>query len=185
MANPPEKHPDVAESGDAQLRKGALGPPTDVICPECGGSLWEFLNDRLAHYQCHVGHSFTAEALLQGKSTELESALWAALRALEESAQLRRRMALRLANAPGPLHRLKQDYERQAKDADAKSALLRAVLGNGAVAERLAEMTNAESEAVAAEGNEALQEATPARLGKRSKDMKRVIGTGHQHRIQR
>jgi hypothetical protein len=41
-------------------------------------------------------------------------------------------------------------YERQAAEAEARAAVLRTLLGNGAAARRLAELTSAESEAVEA-----------------------------------
>lgn len=150
-----DESPDVAEVGQAALLAGTdLGPPTDIICPECGGSLWELTDHKVVHYRCHVGHSYTADTLLEGKNAELEGALWGALRALEESAELRRRMASRLSNAPMPLQDLRVNYERQAEDAEARAAVLRTVLGNGPEARRLARLTKAESEAVSALGNE-------------------------------
>lgn len=152
MADPSDQHPDTAESGDARLRKRtASSPPNDIICPDCGGPLWEFTEHNLVHYQCHVGHSFTAEALLEGKTSELESALWGALRALEESAELRRRLAARLSNAPYPLQDLQRRYQRQAEQAEWRAALLRSLLTNGAEAERLAADTEAEALASAAD----------------------------------
>jgi two-component system chemotaxis response regulator CheB len=47
----------------------------------------------LLHYRCHVGHAYTAEALIAGQDGAVEEALWAALRTLEETAALRRRLA--------------------------------------------------------------------------------------------
>ena len=147
--------PDVAEVGRAALRSHQhKGPPTNIICPECGGSLWELTEHRLVHYECHVGHSFTADSLLEGKSHELESALWGGLRALEESAELRRRMAARMRNAPLPLQNLRDNYQRQAEEAEARAAVLRTVLGNGSSARKLASLTRAEAQAANAQGNE-------------------------------
>jgi two-component system chemotaxis response regulator CheB len=141
---------DVAEGGQANLLAGTdPGPPTNLTCPECGGSLWELNEHRLVHYRCHVGHGYTADTLVEGKNSELEGALWGALRALEESAELRRRMAGRLRNAPAPLQDLRISYERQAAEAEARAAVLRTLLGNGATARTLAELTSAEDAAVA------------------------------------
>jgi two-component system chemotaxis response regulator CheB len=92
--------------------------------------------------------------LLEGKSAELEGALWGALRALEESAELRRRMANRLKNVPASLRDLHQNYQRQAEEAEARASVLRTLLGNGHAARHLADLSQAESEAVAAVGNE-------------------------------
>jgi two-component system, chemotaxis family, protein-glutamate methylesterase/glutaminase len=159
MASPNDRHPDVAQSGQAQLLSGReRGPPTNITCPECGGALWELSHHSLALYQCHVGHSFTEESLLESKSSELEGALWGALRALEESVELRRRMAARLSAAPLPLRDMQRDYERQAGEAEARAAVLRTVLGDAPAAERLARSTIVESEAAEAEGYETMHD---------------------------
>src|SRR6185437_5021680 len=86
LANPNDDRADVADIGQAGVMRGKdVGTPTNIVCPDCGGALWELKEHDLVHYQCHVGHSFSAESLLEGKNTELENALWGALRALEES----------------------------------------------------------------------------------------------------
>ncbi len=155
MASQPEQPPDVAEAGRAQLLAGAdPGPPTNLICPECGGSLWELKDHGIVHYECHVGHSFTTDSLLEGKNAELEAALWSALRALEESGELRRRMASRMSNAPLPLQDLRTRYEREAQEAEQRASVLRTLLGNGSAAARLAKLTTTEEQAVSALGNE-------------------------------
>jgi two-component system chemotaxis response regulator CheB len=71
------------------------GPPSPFTCPDCGGALWEFKDSELVRYRCHVGHGFTAESLGNGQREMVEDALWSALRALEESIELRKRMANR------------------------------------------------------------------------------------------
>jgi hypothetical protein len=56
--------------------------------------------------------------------------LWGALRALEESAELRRRMADRLRNAPNALNDMRGRYERDAHEAEARAGVLRELLGD-------------------------------------------------------
>ena len=96
MAAKKRDAPDPAEVGSSE----ALGsqfphPPTALTCPDCGGTLWEFRDGELLRYRCHVGHAYSPESLLTGQGEKLEIALWTALRALEEAADLSRRMSRR------------------------------------------------------------------------------------------
>ena len=74
---------------------GALemqGRPSRFTCPDCGGSLWESPDETDTKFRCRVGHAWTAAALLEQQADTLEQALWTALRALAERADLARRM---------------------------------------------------------------------------------------------
>jgi two-component system chemotaxis response regulator CheB len=117
---------DVAEMGDASLKtKDLPGNPSPFVCPECGGATWELHKGKLVKYRCHVGHSYTAEGMLARQSEELEAALWQAMRALEENAALRRRMASRSASQwPS----IADSYEKQAEEADHHAEVIRRVL---------------------------------------------------------
>lgn len=68
--------------------------PTEFTCPDCGGSLW-MVGDRPMRFRCRVGHSFSVDSLTLGKQDAVESALWAAIVALEERADLARRLLRR------------------------------------------------------------------------------------------
>src|SRR5581483_8751225 len=76
-----------------------LGRPSAFACPDCGGVLWEIEDNGFLRFRCRVGHAFTARHLDAQQRHAIETALWAALRALEESASLYRRMADRAETA--------------------------------------------------------------------------------------
>ena len=140
--------PDVAEAGNAILHEQrAQGPPSPFTCPECGGALWERKDGKVFRYQCHVGHSYTADSLLSQKNEELESVLWSALRALEEDAELRGRMAKRAAKGPLTLQYMGQRYKQQAEDAQQRAAILREVLTNEQSVRRMAKTAGSEKKA--------------------------------------
>lgn len=77
-----------------QLDGDEVGLRAEIVCPICEGVLTEVQLGVFQHFRCHVGHAFTLEALVREQSEEMERALWAAVRALEESAALARRVSL-------------------------------------------------------------------------------------------
>ena len=72
------------------------GEPSPYSCPECGGVLWELEDGEVLRFRCRVGHAYTSETLTSEQATAVEQALWSALRALEEQAAVRRRIAQRM-----------------------------------------------------------------------------------------
>jgi two-component system chemotaxis response regulator CheB len=117
---------DVAEGGDNALQTGMPGPPSKFTCPDCGGALWELRDGKLIKYRCHVGHGYTPDGLIAAQSEALETALWSALRALEENADLRRRMARRAAKGNWP--QLVRQYEQQATETEERATVIRNLL---------------------------------------------------------
>lgn len=103
-----------------------VGAPSAFSCPECGGVLWEFQNGDLLRFRCRVGHAFSVDSVLSAQSEQLETALWAALKTLEENASLSRRLAQQ-ANKNGQLW-LAQRYEDRWHDADQQAITIRQVL---------------------------------------------------------
>jgi two-component system, chemotaxis family, protein-glutamate methylesterase/glutaminase len=90
----------------------SLGPPSGYTCPDCNGSLIT-LGEK--HFRCRVGHAWTADALLKERDNEVESALWIALRSLQEKVKLSRRLAESVG--PGAMSRRYTDLADEAERA--------------------------------------------------------------------
>ncbi len=102
------------------------GKLTMFTCPECNGSLWELVENDTLRYRCHVGHLFTEESFLSEKTSRLESALWTALRALQEHLALLAKMKT-IADTRGhksASKRLSEQFDEKRKQADVLRRLL-------------------------------------------------------------
>lgn len=110
----------VEESGPP---RSAVGDGTRYTCPDCGGVLFERHEGNLERFQCSVGHVFSIESLSSAQAEALESALWAAVRSLEDRAALLRRLAARARNQGQG--RSAGTFERQATDALERAATIR------------------------------------------------------------
>lgn len=89
-------------------------------CPECGGNLFLDDGDGVERYRCRVGHAFSSRGLLVGKQDAIEAALWAAVVALEERADLSRRLLKRVQEAgrTGQVRRYRDDIDRARRHID-------------------------------------------------------------------
>src|SRR4051794_8885948 len=117
VADPEDGEPAEPDRSDDDPRAGTL---TGLTCPECGGALWEHLdNDGYVRFKCHVGHAYSPDSLEIAQSGQLETALWSALRALQERGDLFRRLARR--SGPTSRHR----FETKADEVGHHAKLLR------------------------------------------------------------
>ncbi len=104
-------------------------PPSDdapgmrYTCPDCGGVLFEQDDGGLTRFRCSVGHVFSIESLAAGQAHQLEGALWTAVRALEDRAELLRQLSAR-CRRDGQPHSA-QTFAAQADDAERRSGLVR------------------------------------------------------------
>jgi two-component system chemotaxis response regulator CheB len=88
--------------------------------------LWEMKEGKLLRYRCHVGHGFSAESLEAGQENKLEEILWSALRAIEESIALRRRLLDR--GGAGHLAAVTPGVTRDIGDLEERATTLRELL---------------------------------------------------------
>lgn len=80
----------VAAGDEAATREiEARGEPTNLNCPECGGPLSHERGSPL-RFRCRLGHAFAASSLAEASRQAVESSLWAAIRLLEQRANLDR-----------------------------------------------------------------------------------------------
>jgi two-component system chemotaxis response regulator CheB len=101
-------------------------PPSGLTCPGCGGSLWEHQQGELLTYRCRVGHGYSADSLDAAQVEELERALWTAITALEERAEMSDRLARRYEGRD-LAHRARR-HAMEAEDALRRSKLVREAL---------------------------------------------------------
>jgi two-component system, chemotaxis family, protein-glutamate methylesterase/glutaminase len=121
---------DAAEATDARepavMRSTSPitpGNSSGLTCPECSGALWEVKEQNLIQYRCRVGHVYSLESMLAEQARSVEAALWAGVAALEERAQLMRRVANRAGG--GQFSRLTDRFNDEAEHADHQARLLR------------------------------------------------------------
>jgi two-component system chemotaxis response regulator CheB len=108
---------------------GALemhGRPSRFTCPDCGGSLWDASAEEPGKFRCRVGHSWTTAGLVERQALTLEQALWTALRALSERADLARR--LRDQAAARNHEHGRELFDRQLEEYEQRADVIREVL---------------------------------------------------------
>jgi two-component system, chemotaxis family, protein-glutamate methylesterase/glutaminase len=97
----------------------------EATCPDCRGSLAKIRDAGVSNFVCIVGHHYSASALLARHYETQKRALWAAVLALEESANV--------ANAAAPTFsaevgtRLRAQAERRIDQAAVIRKVLRAL----------------------------------------------------------
>jgi two-component system, chemotaxis family, protein-glutamate methylesterase/glutaminase len=70
------------------------GGPAALSCPDCGGAMYELHGGGVHRFRCGVvGHTWSPESLAAQQVEQAEGALWSAVRSLEETAALHRKLA--------------------------------------------------------------------------------------------
>ncbi|HJQ33565.1 MAG TPA: chemotaxis protein CheB [Pyrinomonadaceae bacterium] len=101
-----------------------LGTPSIFACPECHGTLLQLKENGRTRYRCHTGHAFSADSLLAEITENVETSLWNAIRAIDESVMLLRHMAEHVREAENGGEVAEQFLEK-AKDAERRSGIIR------------------------------------------------------------
>jgi two-component system, chemotaxis family, protein-glutamate methylesterase/glutaminase len=102
------------------------GAQSVVACPDCRGVLWEIQEGDLLRFRCRTGHAFSPETLLSAQRDGVETALWEALRVIEERVALRRRLISQAKERR--LDSLLQHFEERAREGERAVASLRRLL---------------------------------------------------------
>lgn len=102
------------------------GPPLPLSCPECGGPLWGIRDGRLQRFRCHTGHTYGVDSLLSAQGQQIEQALWAAIKGLEQRAQVLHDLAHSTGRRQGPI--TVESLERESATLRAHVQTLRDVL---------------------------------------------------------
>ncbi|HSH40190.1 MAG TPA: hypothetical protein VK993_15560, partial [Chthoniobacterales bacterium] len=105
-------------------------PPSEsqisLVCPECGGTLYEQKDGEIVHFRYHVGHSFSPETLSEAHKEALERALWTAVRSLNERVTMHRQFLHRQRSAGEEI--LSKRFEESVAAAERDVELLREII---------------------------------------------------------
>lgn len=102
------------------------GSPSVIVCPECGGVMWERRLGSFPKLQCHLGHAFDMASLLEFQAEEIEQRLWSLLRVLRERVSITRQLAASARENNNPSEA--QQLEAQAQHALQRAQMIRQVL---------------------------------------------------------
>jgi two-component system chemotaxis response regulator CheB len=106
-----------------------LGGPSGFTCPECHGALWEVEDGTMLRFRCHVGHAFSADAMLSSQGDEIERMLETLQRAHQERAALARKMAV--MERSKHKDNLAEQLEDRARDYEEDALLVRELMRSG------------------------------------------------------
>ena len=124
---------------DQALESGIIewGEPSVFACPECHGVLLQIKEGSNVRFRCHTGHAYSLEVLLAEFTEQTEETLWNAIRSIEETILLLRRMAAQLGEHQHTA--AAETLQKKAEEAQERANLVRQVvmghekLGGGGV----------------------------------------------------
>jgi two-component system, chemotaxis family, protein-glutamate methylesterase/glutaminase len=123
VATEPGASPVPVTGALVELEGDVPGAASELVCPACSGKLTVTDVGKFEWFHCHVGHAFSLTSIVSEQAEAVEQALWSAVRALEESAALSRRMAGR-----GPAELRSRFEEKEATQARQAELLRNALL---------------------------------------------------------
>jgi len=121
------KEAEVDEDSTGAVLGPPVGPPSGFVCPDCSGALFVVAEQPMLRFRCRIGHGWTAESLVAQQGVTVETALWTAVRTLQEKAELAERLARR---ADSESRRATADqFHESAREAHESARILRDLLG--------------------------------------------------------
>ncbi|WP_437948944.1 chemotaxis protein CheB [Sorangium sp. So ce296] len=128
------KAPEEAKTSYGLVGEKVEALESEFTCPECGGNLIRNGDGAMLSFRCKVGHRYSPEGLEDEQAEALEAALWVALRTIEDTVALARRMARRAEERNQP--HVMAHFEEKVRAAEERGALVRRALtgkeeGNG------------------------------------------------------
>jgi two-component system, chemotaxis family, protein-glutamate methylesterase/glutaminase len=130
MINGEDPPPSAGRDDPASDRPPPDAGPVTAICPECGGVLTERDEAGVLRWKCKVGHRYSPETLIDAQAEDVEGALWAAIRALNDRAALLQRMTEQ-AERRGQ-SRSASRFRRQAQSSSEQADIVRHALAGAA-----------------------------------------------------
>lgn len=101
-----------------------LGERTSLSCPECGGPLSSIKDGAEPRYRCRIGHGYSQESLSAEMEDGIERALWAAVRQMEDHAQVLESLRRRFATSGRASEHFRRRLEQTRQDTQALRRLL-------------------------------------------------------------
>jgi two-component system chemotaxis response regulator CheB len=101
-------------------------PAVGLTCPECHGILAEIEDGGVPVFICRVGHRFSVDALVDAQKQSVESAVWIAIRGLDERAELAHRLSQRFSRAGQAV--AAERLAREALDAATRARMVRKLI---------------------------------------------------------
>lgn len=92
---------------------------TSFTCPDCHGTIWEVEENGEIRFECRIGHAYAPDAFADADDDSVERSLWVALRSMEESASVQKRLAdmAHERNRPGAYKRFSASAESRKQHA--------------------------------------------------------------------
>jgi two-component system chemotaxis response regulator CheB len=105
-----------------------VGQPSGFVCPDCSGALFVAAEQPVWRFRCRIGHAWTADSLVSQQDVTVETALWTAVRTLQEKAELTERLALRAQEDTRPV--TADRFRRAASEARDSARILQDLLSS-------------------------------------------------------
>jgi two-component system chemotaxis response regulator CheB len=113
------------------------GEPSGYSCPDCSGVLFVQSEDPVLRFRCRIGHSWTGDGLVAEQDLTVETALWSAVRTLQEKAELSERLAHRALDDGRRVSA--NHFHEAASEARQSAGVLRELLSSAALGRYSAE----------------------------------------------